>query len=436
MRKFLYLCVLAAGCTKPNPALSCEDGLCSDPTVPYCDVTGTLGGEGPNTCIRVACTPNEFAECRGDKAVTCNASGDNYDLLTCSQGCDAAMGGCKPEPPCETLECKKHIIPRYAPTECDTLASNGDLTVSADLALNTSDDSMCTRIINPGVLPELCVIHYHSITIERNKTITVTGQRALALVADETLFVDGIVDVSASGPVDGPGGGLSVSGTTSNNTKAGGGAGYQTNGGAGASATVDGGNNNGGALTTNPPALSNYLFGGPRSELIGDVHNGGGGGALTLLSCRGELSIPGIIDAGGGGGTGSDVIGINTAVFARGGGAGGTVVLQGMRVTVTGSLFANGGGGGGAVNGSYGDPGEDGQRSTTPAQGGLGSNQVRNGGAGGAKNSAPSIGRAPHGGGGGSVGYMLVYVPALENATITPLVQSPDLAAPATLATN
>jgi hypothetical protein len=88
--KLFYLFVLAAGCTKPNPALSCKDGLCSDPTVPFCDVTGSIGGGEPNMCIHVSCTPNEFAECHNDKALTCNATCDDYDLLTCAQGCDAA----------------------------------------------------------------------------------------------------------------------------------------------------------------------------------------------------------------------------------------------------------------------------------------------------------------------------------------------------------
>lgn len=434
MRKFLYLWVLAAGCTKPNPALSCEDGLCSDPTVPYCDVTGSLGGEGPNTCIHVSCTPNEFAECRGDKAVTCNATGDDYDLLTCLQGCDASMGGCKPEPPCETLECKKHIIPRYAPTECDALATNGDLTVSADLALNTSDNSMCTRIVTQGTQPEICVVHYHAITIDRNKTITVTGQRALAFVADETLLVDGTVDVSASGAEDGPGGGVTFSGGTQNNTNGGGGAGYRTAGGNGANGSVDGGANNGGAMTSTPPEGLTFLIGGPRSSPPGDSYNGGGGGALTLVSCRGELSVPGLIDAGGGGGTGSDILGLNSTTFARGGGAGGTVVLQGMRVTVTGSLFSNGGGGGGNRPGNVGTPGADGTRSTSPAEGGSGTSQ--NGGAGGAKISPPGIGRAPYGAGGGSMGYILVYVASLAGASITPAAQSPDSSPPTVLPTN
>src|SRR6476620_7807013 len=92
VKRSVVALLLWAGCTKPNPALSCEDGLCSDPNVPFCDVTGSISGEA-NTCIHVSCTPSSFEECRGDKALMCNSAGNNYDLLTCSQGCSAASNG-------------------------------------------------------------------------------------------------------------------------------------------------------------------------------------------------------------------------------------------------------------------------------------------------------------------------------------------------------
>lgn len=87
------LAVTVAGCTKPNP-LDCSDGTCSDPAHPYCDKDGTVGG-APNTCIKPACsTPNEFVECKGDTAVSCNATEDGYNLMQCSTGCSAEAQGC------------------------------------------------------------------------------------------------------------------------------------------------------------------------------------------------------------------------------------------------------------------------------------------------------------------------------------------------------
>lgn len=430
MRKFLYVCVLAAGCTKPNPALSCDNGLCTDPTVPYCDVTGTLGGDGPNTCIHVSCTANEFAECRGDKAVTCNATGDNYDLLTCSQGCDATMGGCKPEPPCTTLDCMKHIIPQYLPTECNDLATNGDLTISASTSLDTSNDAMCTRVVQQLNGPPLCVVHYNAISIDRNQTLTVTGTRALALVADQTLLVDGILDVSASRSVSGPGGGVTVSGSLTNGA-GGGGSGYRVKGGAGGSSAGDGGAANGGDALANPTGAT-YLIGGPRTD------SGGGGGGVTLISCRGEVQVPGTVDAGGGGGEEEYIQGLNTIIRARGGGAGGTIVLQGMRLNVTGGVFANGGGGGGASGGGTGTPGEDGRRSTSPALGGLdgsGAGGTITGGSGGTKDN-PGPGKGPAGGGGGAGGFLLAYTPSPTASTITPVAASPLFESTIVIATN
>jgi hypothetical protein len=84
-------------CTAPNPR-SCADGSCGDPALPFCDVDGALGGT-PDTCIAVACTPDEHAACRGDLDVRCNADGTNYDLVQCPLGCSDALAGCVP---CQT----------------------------------------------------------------------------------------------------------------------------------------------------------------------------------------------------------------------------------------------------------------------------------------------------------------------------------------------
>ncbi|HEY4056301.1 MAG TPA: choice-of-anchor Q domain-containing protein [Kofleriaceae bacterium] len=83
--------VALAACTSPNPK-SCLDGSCTDPRYPFCDENGVIADE-PKTCVAVSCTAGDIAECRGDVAVTCNASGDNFDLIQCPRGCDAT--GCR-----------------------------------------------------------------------------------------------------------------------------------------------------------------------------------------------------------------------------------------------------------------------------------------------------------------------------------------------------
>ncbi len=86
--------VASIGCgSSPNPE-SCLDGSCTDPRFPYCDVEGFF--EQPGTCIEVVCAAGEFKECREDRAITCNATGNNYDLVDCPYGCDE--NGCLPPP--------------------------------------------------------------------------------------------------------------------------------------------------------------------------------------------------------------------------------------------------------------------------------------------------------------------------------------------------
>src|SRR5688572_8858503 len=89
----LVLFSLVVACTKSNPK-SCADGACTDPRYPFCDVDGALGGDAKE-CIAVTCTPDEFATCRGDQEIRCNADGNNYDLVQCELGCNAATNGCR-----------------------------------------------------------------------------------------------------------------------------------------------------------------------------------------------------------------------------------------------------------------------------------------------------------------------------------------------------
>lgn len=88
----LLLLLSVCSCTKSNP-LNCTDGICSDEALPFCDVDGELGGT-PGVCIAVDCKPGEVAACRDNSAVTCNALGTNYDLVSCTGTCDATNGGC------------------------------------------------------------------------------------------------------------------------------------------------------------------------------------------------------------------------------------------------------------------------------------------------------------------------------------------------------
>ncbi|HLL22437.1 MAG TPA: hypothetical protein VK427_09915, partial [Kofleriaceae bacterium] len=128
------------------------------------------------------------------------------------------------------------------------------LRVASSRTLDTSLDTSCTSVSVQANGSELCVLHYGEITVERNQTLTVTGSRALALVADRTLTIDGTLDVSANLHENGPGGGYVKSGTAGAGNGGGGGAGYRTPGGAGASNDASGGAMNGGPAGMPPAA--------------------------------------------------------------------------------------------------------------------------------------------------------------------------------------
>ena len=464
MRLAWTLALLLGACTKPNPR-SCLDGVCDDPRYPFCDVNGDIGGT-PDTCIEGRCEPNAVAGCQADDLVRCNANGTNFETARCEFGCQgddaqAACNLCEPNTSlcmadsvaqcgadgrvassvvcagtcvADPLARCTNIVSRYLPNVCDSPASSVALVVSSSATFDTNLDANC----NGGVLPQpgaasLCVVRHGVIRIEAGVELSVIGARALALVADSELVVDGYLDLSADPGVNGPGGGTSYSGGRAGETCGGlGGAGFATAGGNGGDSTQAGGGSNGGPAAMDPGSLS-VLVGGPQSgESNLGMIVGGGGGAATLVACRGTVSVSasGEINAAGGGGI--------SFIAGFGGGAGGYVVFQGMQVMLSGKLFANGGGGGaGSFNGGSA-AGFEGQRDLANNNGGLSPTGGANGGRGGSGSSLPGLGgKSPPGtacqgvtgggggGGGGSVGFFQTYTPVGIDPVITPSMASP-----------
>lgn len=469
MRLMVLVCFLAA-CTKPNPAATCPQGFCVDAEFGFCDVDGAISGM-PGTCIAVACTPGEFEACRGDQAITCNATGDDFDLALCPFGCGAegclpceegdvscadgnlfrcdadgnavmeetCLAGCVADasPHCAYLE------PRYAPDICDTPASDAELNISGNGTFDPNLDTNCTGgvIEQPGTTA-LCVVHYGSITIQADSVLAISGKtnrrgRVIMFVADGDLSVEGTLDLSAHGSTNGPGGGVLQSGGTPAvpSVKGAGGAGGATTGGDGGNATTIGGADNGGLVAANPAVLQALVGGAAafqtfQSSTNEDLLGGGGGGGVSLVSCRGTLSVSGLINANGGGGFG----GTGFLEEGFGGGAGGNVILQGLDIRVTGQIFSNGGAGGGGRRASEiaGVTGHDGSLSDSIA--GLAGVQQDGegvGGNGGFVGARPTDGKPPTnpnagaGGGGGSVGFLQAYVPVGIQPMLVPEKVSP-----------
>lgn len=445
LRWALVFGVLIGACTKPNPA-SCLDDFCDDPALPFCDVDGSIGGV-PDTCIAVDCEPNTFESCTDEThARLCSTDGRTFVTQECEFGC--GDDGCLP---CNTAECQpteQHIIPKYLGNACDDVASS-QLAMTQDLTIDTSIDTNCTAIVSQSNGPDMCVIHHESVTIGSTSSLTFTGPRVVALIADRTFDVRGVVNASASRDVNtntvfnGPGGGFKKSGT--GNDVPGGGAGYRTRGGHGGSNGTDGGQNNGGPPELAPTELTRLLGGTQAARTTTNGQPGGGGGGVTMICCRCTLSISGMIHANGGGGSappfGGNPLGL--VGKAGGGGSGGTIVLQGLGIELTGRAFANGGGGGSGATSTFqpGNHGADGPLATTCAEGGT----PGNGGAGGnggcdlpsgdGKAFAGSNSFTP-GAGGGSAGFILTYTPEGVTPLLTPIANSPPLTANGVIPTN
>lgn len=429
----VFLSVVGVSCTSPNPT-SCLDGFCDDPTLPFCDTDGSFSGTA-GICIAVHCTAEAFETCRGNEALTCNAGGNNYDLEICEFGCEPSTGcrSCDPSTP----DCAPTIVPAHIPDGCNEFASTGDLIIDVSRTIDTTLDGSCSGgIITQANGPELCVIHASNITIPRNQTLRVIGKRALALIADHDVTIDGVLDGSGDGQaMQGPGGGLTDSGMDAATPNGGGGSGFLTAGGNGGTPSADGGAGNGGPAENNP-AQRLELIGGTRSvaDPFFSAAGGAAGGGITIIACRGSLEVLGTIDVGGGGGQGAFINVFGDVMAAAGGGSGGNLVLQGMTVAVTGQLFANGGGGGAGLNTSImsAESGENARPSAEPARGGTGLNGAGSGGAGGTS-TAPTNGRRPTtagnsaGAGGGSAGFLQTYSPDSNPPELMPQTVSPPL---------
>lgn len=153
----VLVAVFCAACSQSNPR-SCVDGSCTDPTLPFCDVDGALQGE-PKVCIAVECTAGAFEACRDDKAITCNSTGTDYDLVQCQRGCDSAALGCKgcadsgdcnnPTPYCDAsnYQCRGcRVDSECASTVCDldagTCLSPSEIAYASPAGLDTD---ACTQ---------------------------------------------------------------------------------------------------------------------------------------------------------------------------------------------------------------------------------------------------------------------------------------------------
>src|SRR5262245_22500571 len=253
MRVCLMLC-FAASCDFPRPAdvpaVVIDADLDAAPdtgiSLDAAPDTGISLDAAPDIGIPVSCTPNEFIACEANSARLCNATGDSTVTQDCgAAGCNADARRCNQCVPnaasCSTtgnaldhcgsdglpggqeacaLGCVAgtaahcaYLEPRYLRDVCDAVATLPDFTVTSLVTFDTGIDTSCTGgVVHQDAGRDICVVRYGSIRVTPSGTLGVLGSRALALVADSVLRIEGTLDISANGSRSGPGGSTEASG--------------------------------------------------------------------------------------------------------------------------------------------------------------------------------------------------------------------------------
>jgi hypothetical protein len=261
-------------------------------------------------------------------------------------------------------------------------------------------------------------------------TLVVTGTHPLLIASWDEIEIEGTLDVSsprggqlgAGANPDSCGDSTGDPGDTDNEGGGGGGGGGLGGDGGDGGDGDDGseggdGGSKGDKLDATPSNIRGGCSGGGGGDgtNVGGGNRGGGGGAVYLVA-QNNITVAGILHAGGAGGEGGDGdLGPRPAGGA--GGSGGYIGLEAATVTLTASavLAANGGGGGGGANNNQGGNGDDGPPTDGPAaQGGTGEGNGGDGGDGGIQGSLDGgngqRGATDRGGGGagGGVGFIIV----------------------------
>lgn len=301
----------------PTPTGTCAGGACAYPTsVQACDAPP------PPTCVddRVQ---------RWDGVHRCADGACAYQTVAeaCAQGC-----------------CEDHCCV-VQPSNVD---ETGPLPV-IDLAVGPPNGAFDT---DEGCLPEatlgqceaiedLCVCRARSVLVN---ALTIRGRRGLVLLAEESVEIIGVLDVSAVGATPGPGARPSTfEAAAAGRVGASGGAHF----GAGAGSP---------RANVGNAELIPARGGEPGQDGCGS--SGGGGGGAVQITAGVRVLVTGAILAGGGGGQGGPSGACNGGA---GGGAGGGILIEAPTVEVRGRIFARGGGGGsGGTTDFSGSAGADG----------------------------------------------------------------------------
>ena len=298
----------------------------------------------------------------------------------------------------------------------------GDVDIAFDCTISTDGSgSLCNadsgdyeffrRLQDDGSSVGIFVVN--NLSLSESVEVEIRGDIAVALVAQETMVIDGRLFMrpgeNGGSPTSGGeviGNGLGAGEGIEGPVQAGGGAGHCGRGG-------DHGDGAGGGASYGTPELV-PLTGGSSG---GERNSGGGGGALHLIAGTSIEVLTTVTVPGGGGADG-------------GGGSGGGILIESPLVTIKGRVAANSGGGAGGDK-SDGVDGQD--RSNAPASGG-GQNTETPGGSGsaadvvdGGAGAATVMTDQEFGSGGGGAGWIRINTEsglADVPGTVTPSFES------------
>ncbi len=405
---------------------------CGFPALPALEETDASVDAAPDAPIN--CTANTTT-CADATLVACDAAAVPT-VSTCGFGCAASGDRCNDLAPSNDLGI---YLDQAASASPLVLTGNAIIDTTTQTVTNGDGSTVVVRaaIVNSSPVGTLAI----SVRSLEAGNVTVRGARALAILVDGDVTLNGTLSLSAALGTPGPGALASPAsvctagqGTQAPDGTGGGGGGAF--GSAGGRGGTGGGGRSGGGGTPNGDATLTPLRGGcPGALAFGvqgptaeDGRPGAGGGALQL-SARGRIRVqPGAFVAANGGGakgfTGST--NVSCVVFAgqppacdqgSGGGSGGAILIEASALEMLGTsgLVANGGSGGCGFR----LHGNDGMLSASPAQGSnCGNFSGGDGAAGVSPAGVGGSGVSYGGGGGGGAGRIRVNLP--PTATFDP----------------
>lgn len=387
---------------------SALDGATSDALVPDAE-TGCV----PDSIVCDDAT-DRYTECSSEGVVT--------RVMECPLGCSDSVEKCVDVDPSNGVA--EYLDQAATDPNAPNLALGAGSTIDSDSGV-VFDGAQSVPV------PSVDVGSYR-VLIVKSLTLTgstkVSGTDGLIIVSDGDVIITDLLDLSADGQVNGPGGGPAPCDGSDGNVASG------ISGGAGGAASGDPGGNGGTSNNGGSPAG----FGGTAlTDVDLDPLPGGcegGQGTLTASSCMsgfggggGSLQITsrtlvrvadnGVIDASGGGGLVARAgVGGCTSTSLRGGGGGGSggaLLVEAPQVQLEGAavvLSTKGGGGSAGGVGNVVYDGADGGTDDQRALGGESAVTGIRGGQGGHETLPPTNGQSggasqAGGGGGGAVGH-------------------------------